>query len=471
MTTKVETAVVESTTSDRSVLDGVPPGPRLPRALQTVLWAARPIWFMQHARRRYGDVFTIRPYAFGDVVVLANPEHIKEVFTGDRDVFAAGRANAAMSPVLGSHSLLTLDGERHLRQRKLMLPPFHGEAVARYRERIEEITEAEVVRWPTGEPFPIRPRMQSITLEVILRAVIGVSDPQRLARLRELLPKLLDFSVLDMWAVWLFPKLLNTPVGRRNPAMRLRPEVDRLLYEEIDAHRSEPDGHDDILALLISARDADGEPLSDENLLDQIITLLLAGHETTTTGLAWAVERLTRHPAALGRLEQELDASGEEYLDAVVNETLRVRPVIDGVWRKLTAPAVVAGHCLPVGTLVFPAIVLVQTSNDAFPDPEDFRPERFLESSTSPYTFIPFGGGTRRCIGAAFAVMEMKTVLSTVLRRVELRAPDLRPERPRSHHVTQIPAHGGRVIATPRIARGPSRGVGPLSAGVAVRPA
>jgi cytochrome P450 len=456
--TEVETAEVESALSDRSVLDGVPSGPRLPRALQTVLWAVRPIWFMQRARRRYGDVFTIRPYAFGDVVVLANPEHIKEVFTGDRDVFAAGKANAAMSPVLGSHSLLTLDGERHLRQRKLMLPPFHGEAVGRYRERVEEITEAEVVRWPTGEPFPIRPAMQSITLEVILRAVIGVSDPRRLARLRELLPKLLDFSVLDMWAVWLFPKLLDTPVGRRNPAMRVRPEVDRLLYEEIDAHRSNPDGHDDILGLLISARDADGEPLSDENLLDQIITLLLAGHETTTTGLAWALERLTRHPASLGRLEQELDASGEEYLDAVVNETLRVRPVVDGVWRKLTAPAVVAGHRLPVGTLVFPAIVLVQTSNEAFPSPEDFRPQRFLESSTSPYTFIPFGGGTRRCIGAAFAVMEMKTVLSAVLRRVELKAPDLRPERPRTHHVTQIPAHGGRVIATPRIARGPGQG-------------
>src|SRR5437588_4489530 len=212
-----ETTAIGRTNADRAASDGLPPGPRLPRAVQTVLGAVRPISFMQQARRRYGDVFTIRPYAFGDIVVLANPDHIKEVFTGDRDVFAAGKANAAMSPVLGSHSLLTLDGERHLRQRKLMLPPFHGEAVARYRERIEEITEAEVVRWPTHEPFPIRPRMQSITLEVILRAVIGVSDPQRLARLRELLPKLLDFSVLDMWAVWLFPKLLDTPVGRRNP--------------------------------------------------------------------------------------------------------------------------------------------------------------------------------------------------------------------------------------------------------------
>jgi cytochrome P450 len=450
MTTKVESPAVGHPTGDRPALAGVPPGPHLPRALQTLLWAARPIWFMQSARRRYGDVFTIRPYAFGNVVVLANPEHIKEVFTGESEVFAAGKANAAMSPVLGNHSLLTLDGERHLRQRKLMLPPFHGEAVGRYRERIEQITSAELETWPTGRPFPIRPRMQSIALEIILRAVIGVADPRRLGRLRELLPRLLDFSLLDMWAVWLFPKLLDTPLGRRNPAVRVRPEVDRLLYEEIDAHRSDPNAYDDILALLISARDADGEPLSDENLLDQIITLLLAGHETTTTGLAWAFERLTRHPAALERLQRDLDAGEVEYLDAVVNETLRVRPVIDGVWRKLTAPAVIAGHRLPAGTLVFPAIVLVQTCNDAFPDPEDFRPERFLDGSPPPYTFIPFGGGTRRCIGAAFAVMEMKTVLSAVLGRVELSTPDPRPEQPRSHHVTQIPARGGRVLATPR---------------------
>src|SRR5437870_7770805 len=232
MTTKVKTAAVGPTAPDRHVIEGVPPGPRLPRALQTVLWAARPIWFMQRAHRRYGDVFTIRPYAFGDVVILADPEHIKQVFTGDREVFAAGKANVAMSPVLGSHSLLTLDGERHLRQRKLMLPPFHGEAVGRYRERVAQITQAELDGWPTGTPFPVRQRMQSITLEVILRAVIGVSDPSRLARLRDLLPVLLDFSVLDMWAVWLFPRLLDTALVRRVPAVRVRPEVDRLLYEE-----------------------------------------------------------------------------------------------------------------------------------------------------------------------------------------------------------------------------------------------
>jgi len=249
--------------------------------------------------------------------------------------------------------------------------------------------------------------------------------------------------------VWLFPKILNTPIGRGHKSMRVRPEVDRLLYEEIAAHRAHPEGSEDILALLIAARGEDGEPLSDEELLDQIITLLLAGHETTTTGLAWAFERLVRHPAVLERLEGELTTGDDTYLDAVVNETLRVRPVVDGVWRKLTAPAVVAGHRLPAGTLVFPAISLVQTSA-AFPDPEEFRPERFLEGSPAPYTFIPFGGGPRRCIGASFAIMEMKTVLRAVLERVELDASGERPEQPRVHHVTQIPARGGRMIAKRR---------------------
>ena len=435
--------------SEQAVIDGVPPGPRWPRAIQTAWWAARPDSMMNLCRRRYGDVFTIRPYAFGDVVVLADPESIKQVFTGDPEVFAAGRANAAMSPVLGRHSLLTLDGERHLRQRKLMLPPFHGEAIARYRERVETITAAEVANWPTGEPFPIRPRMQDITFEVILRAVIGVSDTQRLARLRELLPKLLDFSVLDMWLVWLFPWRPKTSVARRNPSQRVRPEVDRLLNEEIAAHRADSERHDDILALLVSACDAEGQPLSDENLLDQIITLLLAGHETTTTGLAWAFERLVRHPDALVRLQRELEQGEETYLDAVVNETLRVRPVIDGVWRKLTAPAVVGGYRLPAGTLAFPSISLVQTSV-AFPDAKEFRPERFLDGSPPPYTFIPFGGGSRRCIGASFAVMEMKTVLETVLKRVDLSTATPSSEQFRVHHITQVPSRGARVIAVAR---------------------
>ena len=421
----------------------------MPRWAQTAWWAIRPLTFVRHCQRRFGDLFTIRVHAFGDVVVVADPALIKQVFAADREVFAAGQANAAMSPVLGGHSLLVLDGDRHLHQRKLMLPPFHGEAIGRYRRRIEQITADEVATWPRGKPFAVRSRMQAITFEVILRAVIGVSDPGRHARLRELLPKLLDFSVFDMWFVWLFPKILDTPVGRRHKSMRVRPEIDRLLYEEIAAHRADPEGRDDILALLVAARGEDDEPLSDDELLDQILTLLLAGHETTTTGLAWAFERLVHHPAAFDRLRSDLEQGGEAYLDAVVNETLRVRPVIDGVWRKLTAPAVIAGHRLPAKTLIFPAISLVQTSA-AFPDAEEFRPERFLDGSPPPYTFIPFGGGTRRCIGASFAMMEMKTVLRTVLEQIELQAADRRAEKPRVHHITQVPSRGARVVATAR---------------------
>jgi cytochrome P450 len=289
--------------------------------------------------------------------------------------------------------------------------------------------------------------MQAITLEVILRAVIGVRDEKRLARLRELLPKLLDFSVSDMWTVWLFPKVMDTFLARTHKSMRVRPEVDRLLFEEIAEHRTDPEGRDDVLALLVRARDDEGEPLSDEALRDHIVTLLLAGHETTTTGLAWAFERLVRHPGAMARL----GAGDEDYLDAVVSETLRVRPVIDGVWRKLKAPATVAGHLLPEGTTVFPTISLVQSSS-AFDDAHEFRPERFLgDGPPPPYTFIPFGGGVRRCIGAAFATMEMRTVLRETFRRVELKPTDGRGEGHRVHHVTLVPSRGGRVEVARRL--------------------
>jgi cytochrome P450 len=426
-----------------------PPGPRWPRVVQTVWWAARPLSLLDHCRRRYGEVFRVRPYGHGDIVCVADPELIKQVFAGDRDVFRAGAANAAMGPVLGAHSLLLLDGERHLAERRLMLPPFHGEAIRRYEERVRQIAEAEIATWPVGRPFPLRPRMQAITLEAILRAVMGVSDPARLDRLRTLLPELLDFSVLDMWSVWIAPWVLDSPLARRHKSMRIRPEVDRLLFEEIAAHRRDPAGRDDILALLVAARDEDGRALSDEELRDQLVTLLLAGHETTATGLAWAFERLLRHPRVLERLRAGLAAGEDDYLDAVVKETLRVRPVIDSVWRKLAGPAEVAGCRLPAGTLVMPVISLVQRSG-AFAEPDEFRPERFLEGSPPPYTFIPFGGGPRRCIGASFALMEMRTVIGAVLEAVELEAGGSRPEGTRVHHVTLVPSAGGRVVVTAR---------------------
>ncbi|MFL5780241.1 MAG: cytochrome P450 [Thermoleophilaceae bacterium] len=435
------------------MVEGLPPGPRWPRALQTLWYAARPTSMLRRCRARYGPVFTIRTYGLGDMVFLADPAAVKQVFTGDRDVLHAGEANAAMEPVLGPHSLLLLDGDRHLRERKLLLPPFHGEAVRAYGSRIEEIAAEEVATWPVGKPFAMRPAMQAITLEVILRAVIGVRDPVRLARLRELLPRLLDFSLTDMWSVWIYPGVMNTFLGRRHKAIRVQPEVDRLLFEEIADHRADPDGRDDVLALLVAARDEDGEPLSDRALRDHVVTLLLAGHETTTTALAWAFERLVRHPAALDRLTGEVRrGEGDEYLNAVIDETLRVRPIIWGVWRRLTAATEIAGHRLPAGTTVEPSISLLQES-DAFDDAREFRPERFAAGAAPPprYTFIPFGGGPRRCIGAAFATMEMRSVLGTVLRSVELATTTARPEQPRVHHVTLVPSRGGRVVVARRL--------------------
>jgi cytochrome P450 family 135 len=429
---------------------GLPPGPRLPRLVQTALWASYPGALSKYCQRRIGETFTLRPLGIGDVVVVTRPEAIKEVFTGDREVFRAGEANAVMGPMVGGSSLLLLDGERHLRHRKLLTAPFHGDSVRAYGERIGAIAAAEVERWPVGRELPIRPRMQAITLEVILRTVIGVSDERRMERLRALLRRLTRVGIVEMWIVWAYPHLIENPVVRRLSTLRLLPEVDRLLYEEIASHRAQPGGREDVLTLLLAARDEQGQGLSDEELRDHLITLLIAGHETTTTALAWCFERLLRHPAALERVEAEI-AGGEEetYLDAVISETLRVRPVIDAVWRKLSAPAEVAGWTLPAGATVMPSIMLVQDSQ-AFADAGAFRPERFLEAGAPPYTFIPFGGGPRRCIGASFATMEMRTILRTVLQRVQLRAPSAKAERTKVHHITLVPARGGRVIVTAR---------------------
>lgn len=428
----------------------LPPGPRWPRPLQTALWATRPGALSRHCRRRFGETFTLRVSGIGDVVVITRPETIGEIFTGDREVLLAGAANAVMEPVLGRHSLLLLDGERHLCHRRMLTGPFHGEAVRAYRVRVAEIAAAEVERWPVGDELALRPRMQAITLEVILRAVIGVSDERRLRRLRALLSRLTRIGLVEMWAAFTYPELAKHRLVRPFTSLRVLPEVDRLLGEEIAAHRAAPDGRGDVLAQLIAAGGPDGG-LTDEELRDHLVTLLVAGHETTTTALAWCFERLLRHPAALTRLEREiLEGGGEEgYLDAVINETLRVRPVIDAVWRKLAAPLPLEGRLLPAGALVMPSIVLVQQSGQ-FAEPDEFRPERFLEGGAPPYTFIPFGGGPRRCVGASFATMEMRAIVRAVLERVQLRAPNARSERAKVHHITLVPARGARAVVTRR---------------------
>jgi cytochrome P450 family 135 len=415
----------------------LPPGPRLPLQLQTLLLWKRTLPFLARGRRRYGPVFTIRAMPWGTAVVIDDADLVKQIFTGDADVFHAGEGNSMLAPVLGERSVLVIDEDEHLQARKRLLPPFHGEAVRRYGEVVERLVAEEVARWPLGEPFALHPRMRAITLEVILEAVIGVSDPVRLRGLRETLPAIaeIDFPTMAMWE---FPALRH--FGRWRRYLRTVERANGLLREEIAARRLAPDlaERQDVLSQLVHAGESD-----DGELRDQIVTLLMAGHETTTTGLAWAMERLLRHPAALARAQEGEDA----YLDAVVKETLRVRPVIPAVLRRLTAPVQLGDWSLPRGVTVMPAVTLMHSDPELFPEPGRFRPERFLDGEEgSTYTWIPFGGGRRRCLGAAFASFEMRVALRTVLRDATLRAEDPRDERTRSQHITLVPARGARVV-------------------------
>jgi cytochrome P450 len=387
-------------------------------------------------------------------VYLADPAAIKQVFTGDPAVLHAGEGNAILGPVLGRRSVLVVDEDAHLWRRKLMLPMFHGEAVRSYAEIVRAVTEHEIDTWPIGTAFGLHRRMQRLTLEVILRAVFGVDDPGRLAALRKALPAITAISTA-VELQWVLPW-----VPDRGPWRRYRETLahaDALLYAEIAARREAPDLDErrDILSLLLQARTDDGEPLGDQEVRDQLVTLLLAGHETTATALAWAFERLLRHPDALARAREGDDA----YLDAVVQETLRNRPVIVDVVRKLQRPVSVGGHDLPAGVTVAPAIALVQRDPEQWPDPEAFRPERFLDGAPPPYSWIPFGGGVRRCLGAAFAQMEMRIVLRAVLERCALRAASPEPERARTRHVTQVPHAGARVVLEARGSAAGERGV------------
>jgi cytochrome P450 len=436
----------------------------MPSLLQAALVTASPYGWMLKRWQRYGDVFSSRFPIFGTVVYVAEPKLVKEVFTGDAATFHAGEANTlALGDALGEHSLLTLDEGRHMSQRKLLLPPFHGESVRRYVDVMAGATEREVATWPIGKPIALRPRMQAITLEVILRAVFGVRDDARMDLFRERIPPLGETTSVLNWLPF-----MDRDLGGFTPAARFRralAAVDELIYAEIAERRDTPDGNttlrtghrpvlahdqrDDVLSLLLRARHEDGSAMTDTELRDELMTLLTAGHETTATGLAWAFERLLRTPRVLERLTESLD--DDDYLDAVVKETLRVRPVIVDVARKLTRDTDVAGWRLPAGTLVLPAIAVLHARPDLYESPQEFRPERFLNGGAESYAWIPFGGGVRRCIGASFAQVEMRTVLREVLRRVRLRAPSARPERGVIRHVTVVPGRGARAVVSERL--------------------
>jgi cytochrome P450 family 135 len=417
----------------------LPDGPGTPRAMQMAEWIARPVPFATRQRARYGDAFTVH-FEAQRWVMLADPEDVRTVFAAGPRRTNAGEANAILRPTLGSRSVLLLDGDEHLRQRKLMLPAFHGERMLRYREIMRAATERAIATWPRDEPFTLRPHTQAITLEVIMQAVFGLHGARAMGRLRAPLQRLVEWTADPAALVVLAGLGPDHAIVRRLRNGYVAP-IDRELYALIAERRAADDAHerDDVLSMLLLARDEHGEAMSDVELRDELMTLLLAGHETTATSLAWAVERLVRHPGGLSRL-----AGDPEYLDAVVKEILRLRPVVALVLRKLLEPLVVAGRELPAGTLVAPCILLVHRRADVYPQPEAFRPERFLGVAPGSYSWIPFGGGVRRCLGAAFAQMEMQVVLRTIAETVALE-PAGRSEGVRRRGITLAPARGARV--------------------------
>jgi cytochrome P450 family 135 len=438
----------------------LPPGPRF-APIEALRFIRDPIAYLTKLQRRHGDVFTV-PFPFlGRIVYFARPDAIREIFTGDPALFHSGEAvEPILGPVVGSNSVFVLDDDAHLRERKLLLPPFHGERIRTYEDTFADIAAREVERWPVGRPFELRERMQLMTLEAILRTVFGIRDDAVIARFQEALPGMGRWGNLVVW----FPGLRidRDRFGPWARFVRARETVYELVYAEIDRAEADPalDERDDVLALLLRARREDGSAMSREELRDELMTVIAAGHETTATGLAWFFERVLRHPHVEERLREEIAANdGDDYLDATVHEVLRVRPVILDVVRRLTQPATVGGWELPAGAGVVAAVALVQRRPEIYPDPQAFRPERFLDGAqaATKYAWIPFGGGVRRCIGASFAQLEMKVMARTMLEHARLAAPDPRPETPRAAHVSSIPARGARVVLEERLASAATR--------------
>jgi cytochrome P450 family 135 len=416
-----------------------------------VIWYRRAQWLMDQCQARFGDMFTLKIANEGTWVLTSDPDTIKQVFTGDPRLLHAGEANRILLPVLGPDSVLLLDDAPHLRQRKLMLPAFHGERMQRYGALMADVAAREIERWPLGEPYPLRPRMQAMTLEIVLRAVFGVSEGSRMEELRRELRGLLDAVTDPLRGIALL--VLGPERITRVPAFRRELErVNGPIYAEIGERRAAADlaERDDIMSLLLQATHEDGSPMSDSELRDELLTLLVAGHETTANSLSWAVERLCRHPRQMERLTEEVRAGENTYLQATIQETLRLRPVISIVLRKLQEPIELGGRVLPAGASIVPAIHLVHRRPEIYPEPGEFRPERFIEAeggrAPGTYTWIPFGGGVRRCLGAAFAQFEMEVVLRELLLRRTLAPsrPGAEPNYRRA--ITETPRHDAEVL-------------------------
>ena len=434
----------------------LPPGPPLPGILQSVGLLRFRHQFIPAMHRRYGDVFSIQILPEGRRLVVFNrPEHVKEIFAGDPAVFHAGKGNAILGPVMGEHSLLLVDGDQHKRARKLLMPAFNGHALRGYEGLVTGLTKAEVGRWQEGAPFESLQRMNALTLEVILQVVFGVTDESRLAELRPLVNKTVNIPPL-IFLGWGFPRLQKYGPWRRTIENQV--ELDRAIFAEIAERRRATDLADrsDVLSRLLLAREdsgdegSEGKGLSDEELRDQLVTLLLAGHETTATALAWALYELGKDREQEARARDAAVEGDTDYLEAVLKESMRLHPVIPMVVRHLMEPTTIGGIDLPRGVNVAASIILAHESEASHPDHTRFRPERFLEGEVATNTWIPFGGGVRRCIGAGFSLMEGVAVLCEVLSSYDVALPAGTTEKPKVRNITSVPRHGARIVVTRR---------------------
>jgi cytochrome P450 len=445
---------------DTSIPVRLPPVHSNSRLAYSLRFVASPLEQNLKAYREFGDVWQIALLSRKEpFVVTSHPEHVRSLLTAKPDDAPSLTGESPLRPILGPNSVLTSVGKRHMRQRKLLLPPFHGEAVQRYVEMIEEVAEREISGWPEGTPFALAPRMQAVTLDVIMGGVFGIgTEPARGSseyRLRESIRRMLGASTNPLYQLI---ELQNA--GRREAKGILKlvlGAVDRHVYAVIAQRRAAPDAGErqDVLSLLLQARDEEGQPLTDPELRDELMSLVLAGHETTANSLAWTFERLLRTPQAYDQLRQKVRAGGEEadaYVEATIHEGMRVRPVIPMIVRMVKQPWQLGDYVVPANTPVAMSIAALHHREDVYPEPHRFRPERFVGEKPGTYTWIPFGGGIRRCLGATLAMAEQRVVLRAIAARTDLTAPDPKPERPRQRNVTMIPNRGGRVVVEHKLA-------------------
>nr|WP_228430713.1 cytochrome P450 [Baekduia soli] len=442
-----------------------PPAIALPRFLQVLRFNQRQIEFVFGARRRHGDVFRMRGTVPGGPVITCHPDHVQSLFTAKPELAPSLTGESPLRPIVGPNSVLTSIGPRHLRQRKLLLPPFHGEAIARYQQLITDAADREIDTWPLGRPIALAPRMQAITLDVIMAGIFGIEGrPERGSAEHRLRAATKGLLAASTWKIAQLAEIMN--IGRDEPIGLTRSGLavlDRATYAVISERRaiSDLDDRNDILSMLLRARTDDGEALSDRELRDELLTLVLAGHETTANSLAWTWERLVRTPAAHDALRDAVRSDDAEasarQVEATIHEGMRVRPVIPIIGRRVQVPWRLGEYAVGPDTPVTMSILLLHHREDVYPEPFAFRPERWHDRKPGTYTWIPFGGGIRRCLGAALAMAEQRVVLETMARRLDLAADDPAPERAVHRNVTMIPARGAMVVVRSRLGRAAGR--------------